>query len=468
MLIPRNRFIFTSAIFIALLICVLFSNIKVFSYIALCLFILYWLYLYHFNKTYFVKYFSFIFSAVGTVFGTVIIELFSELYLFELICQSHFSGSLPLLIFSYWIFLYVLELREYHYGENISKIQIDSIGKGQSKRIINILAFASGILLVVLFGYVATHTLPASLLGVDRFSFALSYKMPWIIAKISAYSYLLLIFPLLALVYANRIVAIVSIFSYCAFNFWVGEKFGAFFTLMCILLIVMYNKILLINQKKLNKYLMAIITVFLLLVVISVAIISFSTDLNPYEYFTQRAAQQGQLWWRTYDLYGGNIHPNEFINEINAFFEGDKSNQECIGAKNGIYKVMYLCAPESVVTNKLFSGSRYTQADYAVVYYYFGFLGVVVYSILMGLIISSIVNSFILSLQNKDYIKAMIYLRFFIMIRTSFSMFTFGGFLSFLSILSYIYLIFTHLSKHRFKLRQKFNMQTKRVRIKNE
>ena len=459
MIVQKDRFVCTSTIFIALLICVLFSSVKAFSYIAFCLYIFYWLYLYHYNKTYFVKYFAFVFITIGTVLGAAIIELFPEQYLSELRCQSHFSGSLPLIIFSYWIFLYVLEIREYHYGENIRKIQVDSIGKGQSKRVINIFAFGSGILLVVLFGYVATHTLPTSLLGGDRFRFGLIYEMPWIISEISAFSYLLLIFPLLALVYANRIVAVVSIFAYCAFNFWIGEKFGAFFTLMCILLIVMYNKILLVNQKKLKKYLIGIIAVFLVLLVVAVAIISSSTDSNPYEYFTQRAAQQGQLWWRTYDLYSGTVHPNEFVNEINAFIEGEKTVRESVGANNGIYKVMYLCTPESVVSSRLAGGSRYTQADYAVMYYYFGIPGVIIYSIIMGLIISCIVNSFIHALQIKEYIKAVIYLRFFIMIRVSFSMFAFGGFLSFLSILSYVYLIFTHGRRLQFRFHKSMKSQ---------
>ncbi len=182
------------------------------------------------------------------------------------------------------------------------------------------------------------------------------------------------------------------------------------------------------------------------------------TDLDPYEYFSERVSQQGQLWWRIYDLYGGNIHPDEFVNEINAFFEGDKPNQECIGAKNGIYKVMYLCAPETVVTNKLSTGSRYIQADYAVVYYYFGVLGVIIYSVLMAIIVSRIVNLFILALKKKEFIKTLIYLRFFNMIRSSFCMLTFGEFLDIISILSYVYLIFTY--GRRLKLGSHRNMKS--------
>lgn len=463
--IKRTSFIINSLIFFSLMVCVLFSSIKAFSYVSLLVYIAYWWYLYRFNKSYFVKYLAFVFVAIGTVVGAVIIELFPEQYLPELRCQSHFSGSLPLLIFSYWIFLYVLETREYRYEGNLKKIQVDSIGTGQSKKIINILAFISCLLLLVLFGYVATHTLPASLLGFDRFGFALNYEMPWIISKIHGYSYLLLIFPLLALIYANRLIAIVAILSYFAFNFWVGEKFGAFFTLLCVLLIILYNKILSLNPKTLKKIMTVAIAFFVMMVVVAVTIATSSNDLKLYKYFSQRTAQQGQLWWKTYDLYKDTFHPEEFSNEISAFIEGDKPVQENIGSKNGIYKVMYLCAPASVISSKLATGSRYTQADYAVVYYYFGIPGVIIYSILMGLIVSSIVNTFIHALQKKEYIKAMIYLRFFVMIRTAFSMFTFGGFISWISILSYIYLIFTHRRYLQFRFHGKLKTQTGNEKI---
>lgn len=451
MQIKRAKFIINGLVFALLLLCVLFSSIRAFSYVSLCVFAVYWLYLYHFNKIYFVKYLTFVFVVVGTVVGAVIIELFPEQFLPELRCQSHFSGSLPLLIFSYWIFLCVLEIREYRYGKNIRNIQVDFSSNIKEKKVINRFAIISCMLLLILLIYVVTHTIPSFLSGIDRFNFGRVYELPLIISKIYSNIYLLLVFPFLALIYTNRLVGVISILSYCVFNFWIGEKFGAFFSLLCILLIVLYNKILTISKKILKRILLFTLATFLVMIIVATAIFSSSITLNPYEYFIQRTSQQGQLWWRTYDLYKGEIHSTEFDNEINAFIEGDKPNQECVGAKNGIYKVMYLCAPESVVSAKLASGVRYTQADYAAVYYYFGAPGVIIYSILMGLIASSIVNVFIRALQKKEYVKAMIYLRFFFMFRVSFSMFTFGSFISWLSILSYIYLIFTHGRRLQFR-----------------
>ena len=101
MRVKRSSFIINGVVFVILLLCVLFSHIKIFSNLSLGVYCVYWIYLFHFNKTYFVKCFTLIFVAIGTVVGTVIIELFPEQYLPELRCQSHFSGSLPLLIFSY-------------------------------------------------------------------------------------------------------------------------------------------------------------------------------------------------------------------------------------------------------------------------------------------------------------------------------------------------------------------------------
>ena len=443
MYIKGNRFIYTSLMFVLLVICVLFSHINIFSYIALFVYIAYWMYLYHFEKTYFVKYLSFIFVSVGVVVGTFIIELFPKQYLYELRCQSHFSGSLPLLIFSYWIFLYVLELREYCYRK-VLKIRVEFFNNIKGKKVINIFAAISGSLLLVLFLYVATHTLPSFLLKIDRIAFGQIYKMPWIISKLRSIIYLLLFFPLLALIYANRLIGIISIILYCAFNFWIGEKFGSFFTLLCVFFIIFYNKSVFMDQSRLKRILWCGIIIFLTLLFLASFIMVSAHGNAPFNYFYQRTAEQGQLWWKTYDLYKGTVHPAEFVNEISAFIEGDKSIQESVGEQNGIYKIMYLCAPANVVSSVLAGGVRYSQADYAVMYYYFGIFGVIIYSVLMGIIVSRIVNSFILAINKNEYIKALIYLRFLNMIRSSFCMFTFGEFIDIFSILSYVYLIFAH------------------------
>lgn len=102
MRVKRSSFIINGVVFVILLLCVLFSHIEIFSYLLLGVYCGYWIYLFHFNKTtHFVKHLAVIFVAVGTVVRATVIELFPTQYLFELRCRSYFSGSLPLLIFSY-------------------------------------------------------------------------------------------------------------------------------------------------------------------------------------------------------------------------------------------------------------------------------------------------------------------------------------------------------------------------------
>lgn len=101
MRVKRSSFTINGVVFVILLLCVLFSHIKIFSNLSLGVYCVYWIYLFYLNKTSFVKYFTFIFAAVGPVTGATVVELFSQQYLPELRYQSHFTGSLPLLISSY-------------------------------------------------------------------------------------------------------------------------------------------------------------------------------------------------------------------------------------------------------------------------------------------------------------------------------------------------------------------------------
>lgn len=159
-------------------------------------------------------------------------------------------------------------------------------------------------------------------------------------------------------------------------------------------------------------------------------------------YIWNRASQQGQLWWKTYSITQGETHLTEFEDEIIAVLNGPLGREELIGANNGIYKIMYLCAPESVIDWKLGTGSRYTEAGMAAVYYYFGGLGVIVFASFMGLAVAAIVNCFLRFLANNNLIAAMFMLRIFMIERTFLSMFTMADFFKPLSLLSYIYFYF--------------------------
>ncbi len=225
--------IFTSLVFVLLLICAIFSSIKLFSYVSLLVYLAYWLYMYYVNKTYFVRYLAFIFVALVTVVGASIIEIFPEIYLTELVTHSHFPVHFLYLFFSYWIFLYVLELREYRFERSIN-IQIDFLKSSQARKVLNLLSLLFVVLCMILLMHVAANSPPALFQGIDRFSFLSNYKMPWFLLKVKNQLSILVIFPMLSLIYANRFISGISLGLYCVYYFWLGEKFGMFFSVLCI------------------------------------------------------------------------------------------------------------------------------------------------------------------------------------------------------------------------------------------
>ena len=162
-----------------------------------------------------------------------------------------------------------------------------------------------------------------------------------------------------------------------------------------------------------------------------------------------RLSQQGQLWWRTYDLCSvDGTHISELTDEIDGIIRGSTNIAVNVGAKYGIYKIMYYAAPDSVVHDKLESGSRYTEAGFATAYYYAGVVGVLVFAVIMGIIISLITNALLKSLCNGKLINVVLWARLLSVSMTVLSMHTFVVLFDAESIVSYAYLI---LATRRFK-----------------
>lgn len=98
------------------LTCVLLAKYKIFSYVSIFFFAIHFVYYCILkNKEFALKYLAFLFISGVAVLGTAIIELFPSIYLVELRCYSSFVGSLPLIVFGYWLFLVVINLVDKNY-----------------------------------------------------------------------------------------------------------------------------------------------------------------------------------------------------------------------------------------------------------------------------------------------------------------------------------------------------------------
>lgn len=421
-------------------ICVLLARFKVFSYISILFFFFYFVYYCILkNKEFFFKYLAVLFISGMAILGTALIEIDEGIHLVELDCYSSFAGSLPLLIFGYWLLLFVITLVDYKYNVRISYESIAELKK--YKKLYNIISIVVLVLFLLLFSKVATR--PALLLGIDRFAYASQYSQLGVLGKVATNAPLLLVFPILTTIYNEnfqRVIGILGIITYILYFLWIGNKFGPFFTLICIFLLIYYKKILNKGKKFIKKILIISFTAFGIILAFTIIFSISTSSYSGLEYLEQRGTQQGQLWWKTYEICE-NVHPMEFINEIKALGNGKDTISDNVGSDNGIYKIMYLCAPKNQVDFKLATGSRYSEAGYATMYYYFGKIGVIMFSCIMGMLIAVTINFIIRALNRGDYIKTLILLRFFLLERGSISMFLFNDFVGIISIISYVYLL---------------------------
>lgn len=448
--------IFAANIFI---ICCIFSQIQFFSIASFLLLTFYIIYLFKIKPLYFIKYFAFVFGAIITINGTAIIEFMDDLYLVELHCYSEYVGSLPLHILCYWSLLVGFKYYDYYKGIELTVNSLTQVYNNLNIKYLKILNLFVLIIYIGLFCQVIFQ--PAFLLGIDRFVYAKTFVMNPFWIRVDHISYILLIIPILLIIKERNKIAYLTLIFYILYYIWNGNKFGPFFNLFYIAILLYYPLLLTKDPIYIRKNLNRIINVLIAILGLTIAIVS--TNVNNLEnYILNRSSQQGQLWWKTYGITNGKIYFEEFDDEIEAMLYGESDISKNIGAKNGIYKIMYLSAPVNVIDTKLSTGSRYTEAGYASMYYYFGCIGVILCSILISIIISFTINKFLKSIIEGDYISSFILLRIIFLERTFLSMFVLNDLFKPISLLSYVYLILMNDKKIQISFEQSFKLKIKK------
>lgn len=330
------------------------------------------------------KYAVFLFACAANVVGCVSIELLDSTYLNELRCYSSFVGSLPLLCAGWWLFFTVIYLIDCRFEKRLaSKASVEFSRKDQSA--LPVFTVFVAILALVMFINVLPN--PSFLLGVDRFVYNSRY-IGGIWASFAAYMPFLIVVPILSIREGkgriDRTIGILAVVFYFLYLFWTGTKFGDYFTVLCLVLLVYYDKIMSFSEQQMRKLLGLVAFSLCVLLCFTGFAHSFTSSNSAGDFYGSRTAQQGQIWWAMYKVTDGGMHLDDFADtEIDALLNND-SISESVGEMHGIYRAMYLTAPTHVVDSKLSSGSRYTEAGFACSYYYFGVLGVAAFAGLMG------------------------------------------------------------------------------------
>lgn len=403
------------------------------------------------------KYFYLLFTVFFMITSLILCE-FSSVYLSEIKETSHYVGSIPLLMLTYYVFFTVLNYGDGLFEKNNNQtINTDEITSQKSKSAINYLCFIADIAFLYLF--ISVFNTPSFIIGVDRFTYSMFYLNNYskMFRFLNNYAQLIMIPCILAIIYGKKVLGIVGLILYSLFMFWIGNKSGPFVSMISVFFMISSRKNAKDNKKKSNT--MVMILIVLALVLLCYFALSFTVDNGDVkQVFANRFAAQGQLWWKTYKLTNGEAHYSQLINEFSGVFEGSSSIVENVGANYGIYHIMYLCAPKNIVDAKLLTGSRYTEAGYATSFYCLGFIGPILFSIIAAISISYIENNFIKSIYTNQIFKAAIILRFFFLATTTLSMGVYSSYFDKVSLVSYAYLFLTYRRRLRLNKTTKSNI----------
>lgn len=358
------------------------------NYLIMFGIILYYINLYLFNKRFILRFFYILFYITTNIFGVFIIENF-QIYLNELGYYSYPANSLLTIIIAHIFFIETLKYysiknnvsKKIHESDNIIYILSNKITIKQLT-LIKILLIGAFILNVILFLQVIDK--PFFKLKVDRFLYEELYLNPLSDLLTNLYLY---IAPVISIYYFKTkdkkvFILISSIFIYL---FWIGHKFSYYLDLSYMLLLPV---IVSIPYKKLKGIFGKLIVtiVCLLMLVFFQSFVIWNRGLGEsFEYVSMRLAQQGQMWWAVYGnekTKENNL--DELTDEIRTYFNNNITEEEKLNS--GIYKMMKMVTSVDIFNQKVnVKKSRYAYSTQATIYYYFKFIGLLIFSIVSGI-----------------------------------------------------------------------------------
>ena len=278
--------------------CVVFNKYPIFSWLSLLLLLILYLRLAITKISFLVKYFPLVFSSALFIAGVSFCE-FTHIELYEIDSVAHFAGSIPAAVLLYFVFFFFLLIFDKPI-KNISKSQfLNRINKLKYSNLNHYIAMASSLVLLLMFARIARY--PAFLMGVDRFVYASTYGRSNGIWRIfESISYALIVFPLLDLINGHKLTGLFGLLCYVLFYLWNGNKFGPFYTLLVVYFIVDYERFAFISKRKVHRFLIVTGITVIVLVGIAAIIQSSVMNISIIDYVSNRASQQGQLWWATF------------------------------------------------------------------------------------------------------------------------------------------------------------------------
>ena len=250
-------------------------------------------------------------------------------------------------------------------------------------------------------------------MGIDRFLYAKEYLTGfW--GSMSSLLALFLPIDILFFLKFKKKLGIIALVLYYIYLFWIGIKFGMYLIISYWLIIPFIKGA---SKKQLKKVLITFTIIFCVLlglVNLQGKLIYNRTGSESAEYLVSRVSQQGQMWW---GIYGQKQapHPSEIKDELRTFF----TDKTPVDYNYGIYKMMQKIIPPRIFYNKVYNGnSRYAFSTQASLYYYYGFIGVLLWSALSAILYSWVIQSFIEDFKKGNVVFCILLTRIFLIMNS--------------------------------------------------
>lgn len=369
-------------------------------------------YLFLADLGFFLKYIIYFYEYITNILGVFIIEN-KDIYLYELGVDSYRIGSLWLITFIHWLFFFVCYICDSHVENRLSYFHSNIEFKINKVKINKIILYSICALFGLLLTYMMLKTIgnSASDLQVDRFTYRNEFMTGhWGIIHDNIY--ILLPAIVMIIIQGHKKTGFVLIALYFLYMVRTGNKFGAFITTFTLFLpwVITRYKLQKINIKNLRKviFLGLIIIAFVTFTLYYFMSRTYGTDRSVFlDYIYNRLSQQGQMWWALFGKeFGKGIHLDELGKSIGSLFSLNKNVLE--NYDYGIYKIMKLVMPSTLFRAKVESYSRYAFSTEATFYYYFKTPGLIVFTIILAIQSTFIVNWYWKRVNGSNVLYALV------------------------------------------------------------
>lgn len=465
--IRRTSTVITLFFGFAFLFLAILNNFMLCGFLSFVLFPVYLIVYSLQHKRLLMKYMFLLFGIVFYFIGNAICVFF-KVYLVELGVTTHYNGSLSVLVFYYWIYLSLLSFFDFKLSPLCYKKTVHIDYKISNIFSLNTIIIKYGRALVFIISLVMlifVFRSPAFLSDVNRFEYAKKY-LPVFLYKIRTVPILLSPIIIVSILkdkksknIKRKIFSIfVTYFPYILFSLWIGNKFGIFWQLFysIALPLTIYINFEKVNGMSLFKYIISGILVLFLIVLVFYIVRGHGFNAILEKLF-RRFSAQGEIWWTVFsDKKVSGI--SGLIDEIDDIITSITTRGDI--KQYGVYKIMKLYGEPSYIRHYFDIDMRFSAMGFELSYCFLGVLSFLIFPLVTIPIYVFIVNFYINSVSNEDFIKAFALFRILTVYDAGTCQGDWYRFTSFLDLLVISLLLFSILVKERnryFGVEKKYN-----------